>query len=67
MKLPRELPFIILDGPSEEQPYAKVTEDFIESIVRDCAAVCIKYSREDCVEDAEICAQLILARYGLDK
>ena len=66
MKLPGDSPFVILDqNLYGTQLSARLTDDFIEWIVRDCAKVCADLGRLKSAS-AEECAESILKRYGLE-
>ena len=65
MKLPKDSPFVILDFIPDNKPVTRITEDFIEWIVRDCAKVCQDFPTVIAPFMRDAMAKVILARYGL--
>ena len=68
MKLPDGCPFVVLDFVHTDRPVARITEDFVDWLVRDCAAVCADIDdRGEWGAAADVCKRAILSRYGLEE
>lgn len=67
MKLPDDSPFVILDcNMYGKRVGVRLTEDFVEWLVRDCAKAAREFDGSHCINPRAALEYEILSRYGLE-